>query len=278
MAEPLQPLRAMGTEFHYGSLTWPQVKEAAAARKVAVVPVAVLEDHGRHLPIDTDLLLCNAVCERAVAACADRAVLVPAISHGYTPHHMDFPGPITIGWQTFIAYGLDVCRSLAYHGFTRILIVNGHGSNTPFVDIIARLAVVEAGVLAATVNYWNAPGVRAVAESLRESDKIGGMNHACEFETSIYLALRPDLVDMSKAVRELSHRPTKNYWTDLVGGDGPLAMMEHWSALSESGVMGDPTKASAGKGERLLEAAANGIVELVDELRARSDAKRKDHH
>jgi creatinine amidohydrolase len=268
----------MPDEYHYGALTWPQVKAAAAARKVAVIPVAVLEDHGRHLPIDTDLLLCNAVCERAVAGAPDRAVLVPAINHGFTPHHMDFPGPITIGWQTFIQYGVDVCSSLAHHGFKRILIVNGHGSNTPFVDIIARLAVVNDGVTAAAVNYWNAPGVHEVAEGLRESDAIGGMNHACEFETSIYLALRPDLVDMSLAVRELSHRPTKNYWTDLVGGDGPLVMMEPWSALSQSGVMGDPTKASARKGEQLLAAAAAGIVELIDELRARPDAVRKDHH
>ena len=109
-----------------------------------------------------------------------------------------------------------MCKSLVAHGFKRILIVNGHGSNTPFVDIIARLTVVETGALAAAVNYWNAPGVHEVAEALRESDKVGGMNHACEFETSIYLALRPDLVDMSKAVRELGHHPTKNYWTDLV--------------------------------------------------------------
>src|ERR1700680_3364257 len=161
---------SMPTEYHYGSLAWPQVKEAVAARKVAVVPVAVLEDHGLHLPIDADLLLCNAVCERAAAQAADRAVLVPAISHGFTPHHMDFPGPITIGWQTFIAYGLDVCRSLARHGFKRILIVNGHGSNTPFVDIVARLTVVETGALVAAVNYWKAPGVHQAAAELRESD------------------------------------------------------------------------------------------------------------
>jgi creatinine amidohydrolase len=83
---------------------------------------------------------------------------------------------------------------------------------------------------------------------------------------------------MSKAAHELSHRPTKNYWTDLIAGDGPLTMMEPWSALSESGVMGDPTKASAEKGRKLLDAAANGIVELIDELRARKIAVRKDHH
>jgi creatinine amidohydrolase len=265
-------------KYDYGELTWPEVKAAAADRKVAVVPVATLEDHGLHLPIDTDVRLCFAACDRAVASAADRAVLVPPINHGYSPHHMDFPGAITIGAETFIRYGVDVCKSLAYHGFDRILIVNGHGSNTPFVDIIARLTIVETGALAAAVNYWNAPGVHEVAESLRESDMIGGMNHACEFETSIYLALRPDLVDMSKAVRELAHEPTKNYWTDLVGGDGPLAMMEHWSALSESGVMGDPTKATAAKGERLLAAAAAGLVELIDEMRSRRKAIRRDHH
>lgn len=264
--------------YHYGELTWPEVREAAASSLVAVVPIATLEDHGPHLPIDTDLRLCNAVCDAAVSRARDRAILVPAINHGYSPHHLDFPGTITIGAHTLIDYGLDVCRSLAHHGFRKILIVNGHGSNTPFVDIVARLTVVEAGVLAAAVNYWSAPGVRAVAEALRESDRVGGMNHACEFETSLYLALRPDLVDMSKAVRELSHRPTENYWTDLIAGDGPLTMMEPWSTLTESGIMGDPTKASAEKGLRLLEAAADGLVALIDEMRARVTRPRKDHH
>ncbi len=265
-------------QYYYGEMTWPQIKEAAAQNRVAVVPVATIEDHGPHLPIDTDVRLCFAACDRAVAQIPDKAVLVPPINHGYSPHHMDFPGAITIGWDTFIKYMLDVCKSLVAHGFRRILIVNGHGSNTPFVDIIARLTVVETGALAAAINYWNAPGVHEIAESLRESEKIGGMNHACEFETSIYLALRPDLVDMSKAVREIGHQPTKNYWTDLVGGDGPLAMMEHWSALSQSGVMGDPTKATAEKGERLLTAAAAGLVEIINELRDRRPAHRVDHH
>ncbi len=265
-------------KYRYGEMTWPEVKDAVAAHRVAVIPIATIEDHGPHLPIDTDLRLCASVCEEAVSRACERAVLIPPINHGYSPHHMDFPGAITIGAETLIRYGVDVCKSLAHHGFKRMLIVNGHGSNTPFVDIIARLTVVESGALAAAVNYWAAPGVREVAESLRESEKIGGMNHACEFETSLYLALAPDLVDMTKAVHELSHRPSKNYWTDLIGGDGPLAMMEPWSSLSESGVMGDPTKATAEKGRKLLDAAATGIVELIDELRRREPAKRRDHH
>jgi creatinine amidohydrolase len=268
----------MAQKYRYGEMTWPEVKAAALSPCVAILPIATLEDHGLHLPIDTDLMLCSSVCELAASRAAGRAVLVPAINHGYSPHHMDFPGALTIGPHTLIDYGLDVCESLAHHGFKRILIVNGHGSNTPFADIIARQCVVRTGALAAAVNYWAAPGVREAGDAVRESDAVGGMNHACEFETSLYLALRPDLVDMTAAVRELSHRPSKNYWTDLIAGDGPLAMMEHWSQLSHSGVMGDPTKASAEKGRALLDAAANGLVELVDELLARDTPGRQDHH
>src|SRR5580700_1992369 len=268
----------MAQKYRYGEMTWPEVKVAAQRPCVAILPIATLEDHGLHLPIDTDLMLCSSVCELAASRAPDRTVLVPAINHGYSPHHMDFPGALTIGPHTLIDYGLDVCESLAHHGFKRILIVNGHGSNTPFADIIARECVVRTGALTAAVNYWSAPGVRETADALRESDAIGGMNHACEFETSLYLALRPDLVDMSQAVHELSHRPSKSYWTVLIAGDAPLAMTEYWSQLSDSGVMGDPTKATAEKGRALLDAAANGIVELVDELLARESRPRKDHH
>ena len=100
----------MAQKYRYGEMTWPEVKEAAARPCVAVVPIATLEDHGLHLPIDTDLLLCASVCELAASRAAGRIVLVPPINHGYSPHHMDFPGAITIGPHTLIEYGLDVCK------------------------------------------------------------------------------------------------------------------------------------------------------------------------
>ena len=111
---------------------------------------------------------------------------------------MDFPGPITIGWDTFTRYCTDVGTSLARHGFRRMLFLNGHGSNQNFVEAAARLVGVEhPGVLAAAAFYLSGKASLARVGELRESER-GGMGHACELETSIYLAIDPDAVDMDE--------------------------------------------------------------------------------
>jgi creatinine amidohydrolase len=131
----------------YEQHTWPELAELATRDDVVVViPTATLEDHGHHLPIDTDVRLIEEVargaCER-VNAGGGTALLFPTAVHGYTPHHLGFPGSVTLRWNVFVEYLLDVGRSLCHHGFDRILMVNGHGSNQPLVDIAARLVNVE---------------------------------------------------------------------------------------------------------------------------------------
>ena len=189
----------------YAEMTWHEVKEAAEQERVAVLPVATYEDHGAHLPVDVDVVICTEICERAVRQIPSEAVLAPPVTHGYSPHHMDFPGPITISWDTFTRYVKDVVCSLAHHGFRRVLVVNGHGSNSSPLDMAARLAIVEneGRMLCASVNHWDLRRAKEVASTVRESD-YGGSTHAGEYETSIYLALRPELVDMTKAVDERS--------------------------------------------------------------------------
>lgn len=272
-------------KYRYGEMTWPEVRAAAQARRVAILPVATIEDHGHHLPIDTDVVLCTAVCERGAARIPDQCVLVPPVLHGYSPHHMDFPGTLTVDGRTFIDYVLDLTKSLAHHGFTRILLVNGHGSNTPFCEVIARLTVVETGgqAIAAAVNHWGINTVRQLVGELRESPP-GGISHACELETSMYLAIKPELVDMSQAVCEMNPYPTRSIpaWSDLVAGRPPessqVAWMPYWSTFSRTGVRGDATKATREKGERILAAAAEGLAELVREFRHLEIAPRVDHH
>lgn len=255
-----------GTPLLYERLTWPEVRRAAEQDRVAIVPVATLEDHGPHLPIDCDLRIASEICRRAAEATPDESVLVTAIPHGYDPHHMDFPAALSIEWDTFTKYCRDVGRSLAHHGFKRILYLNGHGSNQNLVEMAARLVNVEhPNALAAAAFYLASPEGLRVVEDVRESTR-GGMGHACELETSIYLAIDPDAVDMSKAVDERNPHETEHAWFDW--SDGPLRVMPWWSSFSITGVHGDATKATAEKGKALLDAAVEECVAYVRELRS----------
>ena len=260
----------------FGKLTWPEVARAAGEGRVPIVPIGTLEDHGRHLPIDTDVTLVEAVCRGAAERLVAETVLLPPIVHGYSPHHMDFPGTITIRWDTFCRYCTDVALSLVRHGFERVLLVNGHGSNQNFVETAARLAMVkEPGSLVAASFYLVSERSARVIEAVRDSDR-GGMAHACELETSLYLHLQPEAVDMSQAVDERGYPETEHAWMDW--SDGPLKLMPWWSSFSESGVQGDASKATAAKGEALFEAAVEEIAGYVTELRSLPQLQRKDHH
>ncbi len=269
-------------KYRFAEMIWNEIRDAAAQDRVAVLPVATYEDHGPHLPVDTDVVLCTGICERAVARIPSEAVLAPPVPHGYSPHHMDFHGTLTIEWDTFIRYVKDVCCSLAHHGFKRILVVNGHGSNTSPLDMSARLTVVEYGsrVLCASVNHWDVRKAKTEGAKLRDSD-YGGTSHAGEYETSLYLALKPDLVEMDKAVDERSPM-SPSFKTDLLAGahpEGSVArLIPYWSAQTASGVMGDATKATVEKGEQFLEAAVTGLVELIQELKEQPILPRRDQH
>src|SRR4029079_15279642 len=152
----IPPSSAMSSDrraYRYAQLTCPEVAERAGEDPVCVIPVATLEDHGYHLPIDTDVVIAETLADLAVQKCPGRALLLPTVTHGYTPHHMDFPGPITIDWKTFVDGLLDIGRSLFRHRFSRILFVNGHGSTVPLVEMAARLLMVERPE-ATAASFW----------------------------------------------------------------------------------------------------------------------------
>jgi creatinine amidohydrolase len=261
----------------YAELTWPEVAARAADDPVCVIPVATLEDHGYHLPIDTDVVIAETLAERAVLARSGSALLLPTVTHGYTPHHMDFPGSITIEWNRFVEYLVDIGKSLIHHGFRRILFVNGHGSNVPLMDMAARLLMLERrDVIAATFWYLSTPASLELLERTRDSDQPGGIAHACELETSLYLAIRPQLVQMDKAVREIPDWDSETVWMDWT--DGPLSVKGQWSGWTESGVIGDATVATAEKGRLWLERAVEEITEHIDELAKRAPRPGRDHH
>jgi creatinine amidohydrolase len=140
----------------------------------------------------------------------------------------------------------------------------------------ARLTMVEKPTsLVAAAFYLSGPQSQAVIADVRESER-GGMGHACELETSLYLHLQPDAVDMSTAVDEQAYPVTEHMWMDW--SDGPLKLMPWWSSFSRSGVQGDATMATADKGKRLFEAAVDEVVSFVTELRETALPQREDHH
>ena len=266
----------------YGEHTWLELRELAKRDDIVVViPTATLEDHGYHLPIDTDVRLIETICRGGVsrfnAGEQAKAMLFPTAVHGYTPHHLDFPGTVSLRWNVFVESLLDCGRSLCRHGFDRILIINGHGSNAPLVDIAARLINLEHrdAVCMASTLYLTTPESTALIERERDSGP-GGLSHACELETSLYLAIAPELVQMDKARREIPEW-NENVWNDWPGG-GPLSYWPHWSGFSHSGVMGDPTVATAEKGRLFLERAQEEAAEFISEVSRRTRAPGEDRH
>jgi len=242
------------------TVEWADLKAAelrarAAEGAIVVVPVAATEQHGPHLPVVTDSLLCSTVArrgaERAVAAQASPVLVTPTVWSGLSEHHMPFGGTLSLDFPAFSALIGGICRSLQRHGCGRILLLNGHGGNEAALRVIVeQLSPAFEGVVACA-NYWHL----AALEFAEILERQPGVQHACEAETSMVLALRPELVDPSRFAE-----------AKFAEGKSPGGAAYRWrsfSARTASGVIGDPTAASAEKGERLLEAAAVALAELL---------------
>jgi len=258
----------------YEHYTWPKLAEVVPSQPVVVLPIGSVEDHGRHLPLDTDNFLIWSICTAAAERSPGEMLLLPLIPYGFEAHHMDFPGTIDIGAEHLLHFVLDVTKSVACHGFQRILIADGHGSNMPILDLVARRTILETDSLCAAF-IWPSLALDEIRK-VRESER-GGMAHACELETSVYLHLDGQRVEMDQAKKELGMPKSDFIWMDLLQGS-PALLMDHWSRFSKGGVSGDPTLASAEKGEIIFEAVVNAFVRLVREFKNRQRGERTNHH
>jgi creatinine amidohydrolase len=266
----------MTVKYRYEEFTWPEIREAAAQKRVVVLPVGTVEQHGPHLPLVTDVLTATEVSRRAVEQMAREAVLMPPVYYAFNVHHLDFPGTIAVEGPTLVNYVTDIGKSLAHHGFRKILLVNGHGSNVPFLDVAARNITNQTEAICAMVPWWSLVP-RELFQELRESEFPGGMAHGGELETSVLLYLRGDLVQFEKARRDINYQPTEFFYWDLQV-PSPVFFQEWFSRYSKTGTLGDPTKATREKGERFVEAVVGQLVRLLKDFRAREIQPRVDHH
>ena len=209
-----------------------EFEQAVKADAIIIIPVGSTEQHGNHLPINTDANDCFTIAQRAAQAIDEFPVLVlPVIWTGYSPMHMTHPGTITLKYHTFVELLTEVAVSIHAHGFKKIFFLNGHGGNRFAVGSMSYKLATEEHVASIGCTWWEIPAVVEELKKISESDK-GCLAHAGEIETSLQLYLQPELVDRNAAV---------------------------WAR----GVWGDPSTATREKGERLVNAAVNALVKIL---------------
>jgi creatinine amidohydrolase len=222
-----------------------------------VVPIAALEQHGRHLPVFTDSLLLGEVIRRASERLTDRVLFAPLLWLGNSDHHLDFKGTLSAPPRVYIDLLIGLGENLIMHGFKRIVFVNGHGGN----DVPGRQAVFELRqrhrerreLLLLLSTYWEL-GIRPwETDSTFEQREMG---HACEWETSMILRLDPGLVGDYRGALPVpmtaSFAPAARGWTT--------------KDRSEAGHIGSPHLASAEKGEVLFRLFADDVVRFLERV------------
>jgi creatinine amidohydrolase len=240
-------------------------------RAVVILPLGAVEQHGSHMPLGTDSLIAHTV-SLAAAQSAGNTVVMPPPWYGFSPHHMRFPGSITLRVETLMALVEDVVGSLVRHDFRRILIVNGHGGNIGAIDVLAaKLGHAHyAAARIAALTYFSL--AREAIAKLRKS-KPGGMGHACEFETSMMQHIRPELVKIDRAETCYPDPGSRYLTTDLLGNQA-IRLYHDFGDLSPSGTLGDPAFASPEAGRAFFAAAAGELAAFIADFRGWSIPER----
>ncbi len=269
------------TEYRYEKLTWPEINDAVELRKVCIVPCGSVEQHALHLPLDTDIVCPTEIARGAGRLAPEKLLVLPSVAYGYTGHVMDFPGTINTDFEHFIHQVLDITKSLAYHGFKKLVLLNGHGSNMPNLDLVARRTNLETDAECVLIAWWNLLTVdKAFLPRWRQSAFPGGCAHACELETSLYLHLDPDNVRKDRiqgANSSINEEKSPFNWVDLFGA-GPGTLVSWTSTYTESGGVGAADLATAEKGRQAYEEAVTQLLRFVDYFRDRPVDQRRDWH
>jgi creatinine amidohydrolase len=237
-------------KFH--ELTAPQIRQVPRDAVVVVAPIAACEQHSRHLPVFTDTILCTAVGEGVEAKLPDEVLLLPTLWLGASHHHLRFGGTLSADVDTHATILCELLEPLLADGFERVLILNGHGGNVDTLHLALRKLQPRYPNRHLTgASYWELADreLAALADGPRKV-----MGHACEFETSMVLALRPDLVRSD----QIEDDPPG----DQAGLHG-LFTAEDMYQKTDHGCVGYPERASADKGRACLNAAIARACEVV---------------
>ncbi|MDO9524834.1 MAG: creatininase family protein [Gemmobacter sp.] len=249
---------------------WPEIPArgfADTADWVAVLPLAAVEQHGPHLPTGVDLLIAEAMVAHTAAAlpATSRAVFLPVMAVGKSNEHIRFPGTLTLGWETATRWMLEVGESVARAGIRKLVMITSHGGNIPPMEIVARELRAKHDMLAVTTGWGRLRDMADLADPQTTAFDI----HGGEGETSLMLALRPDLVHMDRADNFISAQADLAARNRIVGLHGARANAG-WLAgdLNPAGTVGNAARASAERGAEDLRRTIIGFCDLIAEVEA----------
>ncbi|HSI53241.1 MAG TPA: creatininase family protein [Ramlibacter sp.] len=253
---------------------WADLKTTDFARldpaaTVAVLPVAATEQHGPHLPLAVDQVLVDGV----VAAClpqlpaATPVLFLPTQQVGYSPEHAAFPGTLTLSSSTVINTWVELGECVARAGIKKLLLLNSHGGQVSLMDIAARELRTRANLIVYSCSWWNLPLGDAVNSQFSAQEHRFGV-HAGEIETSMLLALKPELVDMSQA-RDFKSSSQERAGKYPILGNGSSAKLG-WAMqdYNAQGAAGNAAAATAERGRAVVDAAGRQLALLLAELSA----------
>jgi creatinine amidohydrolase len=239
--------------FH--DMTWPLLRNVPRDSTVILAPIAACEQHSRHLPTYTDTLLVTAVAEGVEQRLPQQILLLPTQWFGASSHHLRFGATLSAEVETHITMITDLLIPLLDDGYLRFLVLNGHGGNVDTMHVaLRRLQPRYRGRLLSAASYWEIAEkeLAALAAGPRKS-----MGHACEFETSMVMALRPDLVRRD----EIKDDPPAD--EPVLRG---LYLAEDMKQRTDHGAVGYPERATADRGRAFLAACIDRTMEIIQEL------------
>lgn len=230
--------------------------------------VAAIEQHGPHLPLETDAAIGGYFLDRAEARLGDKVLILPAVKVCCSEHHMEFAGTLSVRHETFLAYVGDILESVTRHGFRNIVLFNSHGGNQAIGQVLLEtFGSRHRDCRVAFLTWWRLAGPEL--EAIRDSG-FAGVNHACEFETSLMLAAAPGSVRGDR-IGGMSYVETFDWANaDMIRASRGALFRTMHQMSGGTGVVGDPSLASVEKGERIAQAVVDELVRVVGTLAAGS--------
>ncbi len=248
----------------YGEQKWTGIPDLVD--KVVVLPLGSMEQHGRHLPLLTDTMICQEIVRRSELALGDAALFLPMLWVGMSEHHRSFPGTVSVTPATYARMLSDIMESLIGSGFKRILMLNAHGGNgTPGQTALYEVQMRhrderDLWLVFATWFSLAAPQIAALSEL--DQKKV---THACELETSIILRLRPELVDLD-AARGTEAAFDSVFYSPDASRPSHVSSARPFEHITVHGGFGHPELATLEKGEALLDVAVAQVVACVEDV------------